>query len=328
MTKRRALLVGVGGVLVAILAAIYLYNGTKAPSSYRIAIATWPGFAISYVAKEKELFEDMPADIKIIDDPTARLTAFRTGQVDVMISSLDVFSQESADGIDGKIFMVTDASSGADGVVARPEIKTTADLVGKSVAVAKGSPSHFFLHALLKQSGSDLKGMKLVFFDDPTLAGQAFATGKVDAAVTWEPLLSEIIDKGQGHLLATSADTPNTIIDVLVGSTTFLADRNRVQKFIDAWLRGIEITKSDPSGAAVIVAKALGMAPPVSAEKVFFGLTLADRSANEQVLCPTSSKPALADAVLEEAQAFWIEERIIRSVKRRPAQLIDRIMCK
>ncbi len=319
-------------LVAAIAAAIFLYsyfqdrkNSSNAPIS--VAIATWPGFAISNVTKEFGLFDGLNVDIKIIDDPTARLTAFRSGKVDVMISSLDVFAQESADGFDGRIFMVTDTSSGADGIVVRPDIKVVADLVGKAVAVAKGAPSHFFLYSLFKKERQDLKSIRLVFFDDPTLAGQAFVSGKVDAAVTWEPLLSQIVEKGQGRLLASSADTPDTIVDVLVGSSKFLSDRDRVRRFVGGWQKGIDLTKSQPSTAFPIIARALSMPAPAPGENVLAGLALADRTTNRKLLCSTPNGAAPADTILGNAQAFWVDQGIIPSVKLKPDQLVDRFMC-
>jgi NitT/TauT family transport system substrate-binding protein len=225
------------------------------------------------------------------------------------------------------IFMVTDTSSGADGIVARPEIRAVADLADKSVAVAKGAPSHFFLYALSKKNSVDLRRVKLVFFDDPTLAGQAFASGNVDAAVTWEPLLSQIVGKQQGHLLASSADTPDTIVDVLVGSSKFLADRDRVRKFVDGWQRGVNLAKMEQAVAFPIIAKSLGMPAPASGENVLAGITLADRPMNRRILCPPSGRPAPADAVIGDAQAFWISQGLVPSVKPKPDELIDRLIC-
>jgi NitT/TauT family transport system substrate-binding protein len=321
-------------IKLRLLAIALLFGGVSiiwwidpAKDTTRLAIATWPGFAIANVAQEEHFFDDLGVDIKVIDDPTARLTAFRSGQMDVTISSLDVFAQESANGIDGRIFMVTDASSGADGIVARPEIRVIADLNGKTVAVAKGTPSHFFLYSLLKKEKLELRSLRLVFFDDPTLAGQAFVSGNVDAAVTWEPLLSEIISKGQGHLLASSADTPDRIVDVLVGSRTFLAERERIQRFVNSWQNAVNFAKAEPRIAGPIVAKSLGMPTPGPNEDVFAGISLADRAVNKRLLCPLSGGSALADTVIAEAQRFWIDQDVISVVKQRPDQLVDRFMC-
>jgi len=84
-----------------------------------------------------------------------------------MISSLDVFAQESAQGIKGKVFLVTDVSWGGDGIVARKEIKSIRDLKGKKVAFARGTPSHFLLYKALKQAGLSPKDIVQVKVDDP-----------------------------------------------------------------------------------------------------------------------------------------------------------------
>ena len=52
-----------------------------------------------------------------------------------------------------------------------------------------------------------------------TDAGVAFAAKQVDAAVTWEPALSQGAKSEHGHLLLTSADKPGLITDVVAATT-------------------------------------------------------------------------------------------------------------
>lgn len=315
-------IVGVGAAALVLLLALVL----RPTGTWKVTIATWPGFAIGEVSKELGLFGDLTIDVRTIDDPTARLTAFRTGQSDVMISSLDVFAQESANGIDGRIFMVTDSSAGADGIVAHSEIANVNALAGKSVAVAKGAPSHFFLYVLLDKNGMKLDEVHLVFFDDPTLAGQALISGRVDAAVTWEPLLSQIVDKGQGRLLASTADTPDTIVDVLVGSSKFLGDQQRLGTFIEGWQKGIAATRTEPQKANPIVAKTLSLPSPKPGEDLMKGVALADLGQNKKLLCsPSQGSPA--EAIIARAQQFWISAGVLTAVKPKPDALIDRFVC-
>src|ERR1700686_4284239 len=54
-----------------------------------INIATWPGFAPAFVAKEKRFFSDLVVDIKVVDDFSARRAAFKSGQADFTIYTVD-----------------------------------------------------------------------------------------------------------------------------------------------------------------------------------------------------------------------------------------------
>jgi NitT/TauT family transport system substrate-binding protein len=312
--------------LATILAAALLARTQATLPKVRIAIATWPGFAIANVARERELFSGLDTDIQIIDDPTARLAAFRGGQFDVDISSLDVFAQETASGANGRVFMVTDRSAGADGLVTRSDVKNLSELLGRSIAVARGTPSQFLLYRLFQQQHLDLKQVQLVFFQDPTLAGQAFVSGKVDAAVTWEPLMSQIVQEGKGKILMSSADIPDAIVDVLVGSDHFLSDKETVKKFVQGWLQAVQFTKLNPQKAYPIIAKALGMTL-TPGQDVMAGIDLADLPINKRILCSAAGGQSLAETTLRDAQQYWVEAGVIPAAGPPPSKLIDSFVC-
>ena len=81
-------------------------------------------------------------------------------------------------------------SLGADGIVANKDIQSMADLRGKAVGFAERTVSQFFLNLLLKRAGlsqADIEHIEMSADD----AGNAFLMQEVDAAVTWEPWLSQ-----------------------------------------------------------------------------------------------------------------------------------------
>lgn len=321
LSRRIALLVAFVGVIAA---SIIIYFGTGRESGYfRVAIATWPGFGLGNVAKELGFFKDVNVDFSKIDDPTARIAAFRAGRVNIMISSLDVFAQEASTGLKGRVFLVTDNSYGADGIVVRTDVSSLKDLYGRKVAVAQATPSHFFLRELFRQKGYDLSKIELVFFQDPTLAGQAFVAGKVDAAVTWEPLMSEIVQRPGNKILYTTKDTPDTIVDVLVADERLLRSSDKLRAFADGWLRAVEFAKRDPAKARPIIAAAIG-APADQSDSILEGVDLADRAKNRKMLC---AKPAPAADLIESAQSFWVSIGVIKEMQPAASQLVADIVC-
>jgi sulfonate transport system substrate-binding protein len=68
-------------------------------------------------------------------------------------------------------------------------IRSMADLKGKSVAVSKGSGSHFLLISALKKAGLTLADIKPVYLEAPD-GGAAFSSGNVDAWAIWDPFLA------------------------------------------------------------------------------------------------------------------------------------------
>ena len=84
-----------------------------------------------------------------------------------------------------------DESHGGDGIVATKDIQSIADLKGKMVAVPeRRSVASSYLNVLLKEAGlseADIETVDLSAED----AGDAFLMREVDAAVTWEPCLTQ-----------------------------------------------------------------------------------------------------------------------------------------
>ena len=111
------------------------------------------------------------------------------GRLDGIVSTIDTMIPHLKTGKEFQYVLALDDSAGGDGIVARKEIKSVRDLRGKRVAVQEGSVSQFFLNVLLRDAGLSEKDVRIVNMK-PGDAGAAFVAGRVDAAVTWEPWLS------------------------------------------------------------------------------------------------------------------------------------------
>jgi NitT/TauT family transport system substrate-binding protein len=253
-------------MLVTVMGSSYLANACqqrKQPEKpFAVGLVTWIGYAPIYVAQEKKFFgdEQIDVDVKTLDGPGAREAAYQADELDFLPNTPDAFAIFFSERPPkGKLVAGLDESEGADGVVAKKEITNFRDLRGKKVGFQSGITSHFLLLYLLKRnglSGRDISQVDLSAGD----AGQAFVAGKLDAAVTWEPWLSEARRTPNAWVMATSADTPGLIVDVLLASERALKDDGRpVKSFMKAWYRGIEFIKSNPREAEPIIAKALGV---------------------------------------------------------------------
>src|ERR1039458_1766913 len=78
-------------------------NSSSERLKLRLGIATWPGFTSAMVGQAKGFFPGLNIENVVLDDPSARHAAFQGGQIDIMVSSADVFAQEVAQGIKGEI---------------------------------------------------------------------------------------------------------------------------------------------------------------------------------------------------------------------------------
>jgi NitT/TauT family transport system substrate-binding protein len=283
----------------------------KPPKSVTIVIATWPGFAPAFVAKEKGFFDPVSVDIKIVDDFSARRAAFSSGQADFTIYTVDSLAFDAASGIRATTVLALDQSRGADGIIARNPIQNASDLKGKKVAFTQASPSEFLLARYLKQADVPLSTIIPITVDDPTRAAEAFSGKQVDAAVTWEPNLSQLSKQSDVRILFTSRDVPNEIIDILVATPAATHDMPEVvQAVVNGWLKAIDYYRSDEKSARAIMAKGLGLSEDELAG-MMPGLALYGREDNRRLFSPTQSGGTPLTELFDVAAKLWRDEHLV-----------------
>jgi len=176
-----------------------------------VAINTWAGHAPGIVynaglepSSMSQYRQKHRLDVKfvLIEDPAAKLAAFRKGDVDIMWNTVDNWAREASilaeQNQKAKSFIMQDWSRGGDGIVSLASITAVEDLRGKKIACTQFTPSHFLLLYLLAQSGltpEDRNALEksIVMTQDAPAAAAMFKARQVDAAVTWEPDLSAAV---------------------------------------------------------------------------------------------------------------------------------------
>ena len=300
-------------LLVALVVAIGIWlvsskrdvARTNAPLTTSIGIATWPGFAPAFIAKERGFFKNLNVSVNVLDDFTARQAAFVSGKTDFTIYTIDSLAFDAGKGLDGKIVMILDRSNGADGIVARAGIRAISDLKGKKVAYTRGSPAHFLLFTALSKAGLQLSDIETVEVDDPTRAAEAFLAGSVDAAVTWEPYLSQIVKSRKGVVLGDTRTIDDRIIDVLVARNEVIAEHPEiVQAVVSGWMQALDEVAHPKADTFAIMAKGLGM-PEADFRGGAAGVAFADRAMNAQWLVPVSSGQSKASLLFDDAAKLW-----------------------
>jgi len=210
-------------------------------------------------------------DVKfvLLEDPAAKLAAFRSGQVDIMWNTVDNWAREASilaeNNQQAKSIIMQDWSRGGDGIASLSSIKSVEDLKGHKIACTQFTPSHFLLLYLLSQSGltPDERAAverNIVFTTDAPAAAAAFKARQVDAAVTWEPDLSGAVTArgDEAHVLVSTQAATNIIADTLCARQELINQApETVRDFVRGWLDGIEMIKNNPNGSYEVVAKAL-----------------------------------------------------------------------
>ena len=151
----------------------------------------------------------LKVSFKIIDDWTEGAAALATNNVDVMLTTADVWAKDFAQfqekGVGAHaVFMVDWSRQVADGVIGKQGINSIEDLAGKTVAFAPYTPSHFLIWNGLKSSGlsADQRNEifnKAVHTKDGIEPATLFAQQKVDGMVAWDPDMSDAVTERSGR---------------------------------------------------------------------------------------------------------------------------------
>ena len=308
----------------AMVSALALASAAEA-GTLKLGHSTWVGYGPFYIARDKGFFKEEGVDVELVimEDTPIKMGALMAGQLDLVASTADEFPIYMKPGIGLHYVLAVDNSKGGDGIVANKDIKDIAGLKGKKVAFEQGSVSQFFLNALLKDAGlsqDDIEPVNMAATD----AGVAFAAGQVDAAVTWEPALSQGAKAAHGKLLLTSADKPGLITDVVAATDATLKDKKAdVAGFVRAWYKALDFIKSNPDEASKIMAQGVGgwLNDPAVFTETLTGIEYLDKGKNIAFF-GTPEAPGQIYQTLGAALDIWKGfGRIQVDVK--PADMID-----
>lgn len=312
-------------IAATLLGSAMLFAGPADAGSLKLAHSTWVGYGPFYIARDKGFFKEEGVDVEltIMEDTPIKMGALIAGQIDLVASTVDEFPIYMKPGKMLHYVLAVDNSKGGDGVVANKDITSIEGLKGKEVAFEQGSVSQFFLNALLKDAGmtqDDIEPVNMAATD----AGVAFAANQVDAAVTWEPALSQGAKAEHGHILLTSADKPGLITDVVAVTAETAADKkDDIAAFVRAWYKAVDFAKSNPEEANAIMAKGVGgwLQDPADFAETLAGIEYLDKQKNIAFF-GTAKAPGQITKTLSAALDIWRSfDRIQVDVK--PADMID-----
>lgn len=292
----------------------------------KLAHSTWVGYGPFYIAQEKGFFEQEGVEIElsIMENTPLKMGALMAGRVDIVASTADEFPTYMRDGKPLKYILAVDNSNGGDGVVSNKDIASVADLSGRTVAFEEGSVSQFFINALLRREGLTQNDVKMINMT-ATDAGVAFAAGRVDAAVTWEPHLSQGAAMDHGKVLVNSAQTPGLIVDVVaVLDSTATEKREELMGFVRAWQKALDYLESNPAESYQIMADGVGgwLEDPAEFEAAASGIEYLSIAKNLEMF-GTSDAPGILTDTVDNAIAIWSDLDRIKVEGLSSAALID-----
>ena len=295
-----------------------------------VGINTWAGHAPGIVFNNgmdpnggSNYKNKYGVDVKfvLLEDPSAKLAAFRSGQIDNTWNTVDNWAREASilaeNNQAAKSIIMQDWSRGGDGIVALTSITSIEDLKGHKIACTQFTPSHFLLLYLLSQSGlspDDRANVEknIIFTQDAPAAAAAFKAKQVDAAVTWEPDLSSAVTArgSEAHILVSTQHATNIIADTLCARQDLIDQApETVRDFVRGWLDGIEMIKSNPNASYEIVARALKL-DSETVSGMLSGLKLTPYADNAQFYGLTGAK-AHYETLFDTAFVIWRKKGLV-----------------
>ena len=270
MNKLKAVLIGaifllaaLGGVLGAAERAEKLIADYGGHAGFQSA--TW-------VAKDVRIFEKYGLDVEVI------MITGAARSVAALLGNSTHFSTGSATGplaaaVRGSDIKVIAASYNKFpyAFVVRPDIRTPNDLRGKRVNILNyGGSNDLALQLALKEWGLKLPDIQVVIGGDaPTRLGSLMA-GRMDATILSPPHLTIALKAGY-RVLADMGDmsTNFTQSSLYVKGSSLREHRDRVKRFVRAYVEAIHVIKTDRERTMKIFANRMRVDDPETVRSTY-----------------------------------------------------------
>lgn len=256
----------------------------------RIGTNVWPGYEPLYLAREMGFFGN--TSVKLVEYPSSSETirAFRNGAIDAAGLTLDEAFRMAATGPDLKVVLVMDISDGGDVLLARPRIRSIKDLRGKSIGVETAALGSYMLTRALQTASMQPSDVKTVPLEGFELV-RAFQEGRIDAAVTFEPVRTRLL-KADARILFDSSRIPGEIVDVLVVRSDYIrGHEGRIASVLRGWFRALDYLRIEKVRAVRIMAQREHVTPENFLQSLH-GLRIPDLDENLVLLNRTLFRPA------------------------------------
>ena len=294
----------------------------------RVGVVTWPGYmggvtANNGFAPNKSCIywngHKLLVEFRLMEDVDIRAKAFASGDVDVIWSTVDFFANEGPGfrkgGTPARAVMQVDWSRGGDAIVADKSIRRIEDLRGKRISLALFTPSHWLLVSSMRNSSLDdaeqiAINKNIVGKNASPDARVDFVSGKVDAAVVWEPDVAEALQKRpNSHILVSTKTAANLIADLMIAREEFIAKHPDVIKaFVQGWFEGTEVANRDTNKVVELMMDNMplykDLGEQISRENVST-VKWADLADNAKMFGLDGSEP-LFDRIFREASDSWV----------------------
>ena len=253
-------------------------------ATLKVGMNNWPGYALALYAQKQGFFEQRGLLVKLVhfNNQQDNIRATLRGALDASFVPLWEVMQVDPGNDRPAFILVADVSAGSDGIVAKPEIKSIEQLKGKKVGTKLGTVSHLILLEAL--------GSKNIRPDEIEIDNVINATSmnkmkskELDAAVLWEPSLSQTAQATGGNIIFTTKDVDSLVIDGLATRSSFVdTHQAELSQLIMAWFDAMEALERDPEQVFSVIAEELEQSKESFAQD-YSGLKPGDLAMNQKM---------------------------------------------
>ena len=239
---------------VGIVAALVATSAAQAQTTLRVPVVSRTIFYLPAWTAEKQGFfkqEGLDVKLEVYDASEKIFHDLRAGSHQIGIASIESVIAESYQG--GKLRIVAGiAKRPPHFIIAQPEIKTLADLKGKTIGVVSmHEGTTFFIADIAKAGGFKLTDVKVEAVGGSPTRQRLLKERKIDMGLQPYPLSYEAEALGFSNLGAMAKLVPDyQFVSVMVDQNWAGANRAAVAGFLKALRRGTEYMFAHPDESA------------------------------------------------------------------------------
>ncbi|MFK7762072.1 MAG: putative urea ABC transporter substrate-binding protein [Roseobacter sp.] len=261
MQVLRTVMTGVAALIIGTSSAAIAQEKSEFRVAWSIYVGWMPWGYLEDSGIMDKWAEKYGIDVEIvqINDYVESINQYTAGAFDgVSATNMDTLSIPSGGGVDTTALIVGDFSNGNDAVIVKGD-GDLASLTDRPVNLVELSVSHYLLARALDSVGMKESDLSSVINTADADMIAAFATSDVEAVVTWNPLVSSILEDPSAKKLFDSSDIPGEIIDLMVVNTeTLAANPDFGKAMAGAWYEVMCLMASGDETVLTAMAEASG----------------------------------------------------------------------
>ncbi len=307
----------IGNLAALVLLTTALDSGfaaERSPEKVRIAVSSKSlGFLDTWAAKERGFFRRHGLDAEIIAmRPPLTIGALQAGEIDYAIGA----STTSRGAISGAPVRIVSLSlrSSFHTLVTRPNIKTIADMKGKTIAVTIGAADDFVARLLLRRGGVDPRDVQFVNMGGSDTRFPALFNGTIDASPLSLPFF--IVAKRQGYNILGTASDVLEMATVGIGTSIkkISQEREQVKRMVRAQLDTLRWIKNQKAEVVPFLQKFYGLDEGMAVEShsIYAKLIIDDARPLAEAIRTVLDQQGKPDLSLDRVVDASVVEEVLR----------------